>query len=87
MREYAFRSVGQLSDLLDESDEQVAHACPTQARFYTALLRDVNWVGFYLLKDGACISARSGKPCLHADRRGKRRLRNRDYAETHAARG
>jgi len=62
MREYAFRSVGQLSDLLDESDEQVATLANASAFLY-ALLPDVNWVGFYLLKDGALhLGPFQGKP-------------------------
>ena len=58
----SYESVEQLTDLLDERDEAVTTLANASA-FLCMLLKDINWVGFYLLKDGALyLGPFQGKP-------------------------
>lgn len=62
MRETGFDSVEQLETLLEESDEAISTLANASA-FLGALLQDINWIGFYLLRDGALILGPfQGKP-------------------------
>ena len=62
MLDQACHSVEQLHALLDEADEPVATLANASA-FLFQLLSDVNWVGFYLLKDGELyLGPFQGKP-------------------------
>jgi L-methionine (R)-S-oxide reductase len=62
MQDISRLSVGQLADLLDERDEAVTTLANAGA-FLFMLLKDINWVGFYLLKDGALyLGPFQGKP-------------------------
>ena len=57
-----YNSVGQLEDLLDETDGAVTTLANASA-FLFAMLPDVNWAGFYLLRDGALyLGPFQGKP-------------------------
>ena len=49
MHAESYESVEQLTDLLDKSDDPVTTLANASAFLY-ALLNDVNWVGFYLLR-------------------------------------
>ena len=49
MHAESYESVEQLTDLLDKSDDPVTTLANASAFLY-ALLDDVNWVGFYLLR-------------------------------------
>ena len=51
MHDLSINSVEQLTDLLDAADETVTTLANASA-FLFALLRDVNWAGFYLLRNG-----------------------------------
>lgn len=62
MHEAGYDSVEQLNGLLDETDEAVTTLANASA-FLFAMLPDVNWVGFYLLRDGALyLGPFQGKP-------------------------
>ena len=62
MQYSSMHSVEQLADLLDTADETVTTLANASA-FLFALLRDVNWAGFYLLKDGDLyLGPFQGKP-------------------------
>ena len=62
MHAESYESVEQLSDLLDKSDEPVTTLANASAFLY-ALLNDVNWVGFYLLRgDELYLGPFQGKP-------------------------
>ncbi len=62
MHENGYDSVEQLEALLEESDEAVTTLANASA-FLNALLRDVNWVGFYLLRGGELrLGPFQGKP-------------------------
>ncbi len=57
-----YESVEQLNDLLDKSDEPVTTLANASAFLY-ALLNDVNWVGFYLLRgEELYLGPFQGKP-------------------------
>jgi len=58
----SYESVEQLNDLLDKSDEPVTTLANASAFLY-ALLNDVNWVGFYLLRgEELYLGPFQGKP-------------------------
>ena len=62
MHKTGYNSVGQLEDLLDETDGAVTTLANASA-FLFAMLPDVNWAGFYLLRDGALyLGPFQGKP-------------------------
>ncbi len=62
MHAESYESVEQLNDLLDKSDEPVTTLANTSAFLY-ALLNDVNWVGFYLLRgEELYLGPFQGKP-------------------------
>jgi GAF domain-containing protein len=62
MRETEVDSVEQLEALLEESDDAISTLANASA-FLGALLKDVNWVGFYLLKEGELrLGPFQGKP-------------------------
>lgn len=62
MHAESYESVEQLNDLLDKSDEPVTTLANASAFLY-ALLNDVNWVGFYLLRgEELYLGPFQGKP-------------------------
>ena len=62
MHAESYESVEQLNDLLDKSDDPVTTLANASAFLY-ALLSDVNWVGFYLLRgDELYLGPFQGKP-------------------------
>ncbi|NLI54535.1 MAG: GAF domain-containing protein [Clostridiales bacterium] len=62
MHQDAYESVEQLANLLDETDPVVTTLANASA-FLNELLDRVNWVGFYLLQDGALrLGPFQGKP-------------------------
>ena len=62
MHANAYVSVDQMADLLDSADEPVTTLANASA-FLFALLGDVNWVGFYLLRGEALyLGPFQGKP-------------------------
>jgi L-methionine (R)-S-oxide reductase len=62
MRESGCDSIERLNDLLDETDEAVTTLANASALLF-GLLNHVNWVGFYLLKDGSLfLGPFQGKP-------------------------
>ncbi len=62
MHAESYESVEQLNDLLDKSDDPVTTLANASAFLY-ALLNDVNWVGFYLLRgDELYLGPFQGKP-------------------------
>ena len=62
MQSASYESCEQLSDLLDETDEIVTTLANASA-FLNGMLRDVNWVGFYLLRgDSLYLGPFQGKP-------------------------
>ena len=62
MHAESYESVEQLKDLLDKSDEPVTTLANASAFLY-ALLNDVNWVGFYLLRgEELYLGPFQGKP-------------------------
>mgnify|MGYP000935015848 CR=1 FL=1 len=62
MHAESYESVEQLTDLLDKSDDPVTTLANASAFLY-ALLNDVNWVGFYLLRgDELYLGPFQGKP-------------------------
>ena len=62
MQDISCHSVEQIADLLDERDEAVTTLANASAFLYM-LLKDINWVGFYLLKDGELhLGPFQGKP-------------------------
>ena len=62
MHAESYESVEHLNDLLDKSDDPVTTLANASAFLY-ALLSDVNWVGFYLLRgDELYLGPFQGKP-------------------------
>lgn len=62
MHAESYESVEQLNDLLDRNDEPVTTLANASAFLY-ALLNDVNWVGFYLLRgEELYLGPFQGKP-------------------------
>ena len=62
MQSASYESCEQLSDLLDETDEIVTTLANASA-FLNGMLQDVNWVGFYLLReDSLYLGPFQGKP-------------------------
>ena len=62
MQSEMFSSVEQLEHLLDEADGAMTTLANASA-FLNELLTDINWVGFYLLQDGALrLGPFQGKP-------------------------
>ena len=62
MHAESYESVEQLNDLLDKSDEPVTTLANASAFLY-AMLSDVNWVGFYLLRgEELYLGPFQGKP-------------------------
>lgn len=62
MHETGYDSIEQLESLLEESDDAISTLANASA-FLGALLSDINWVGFYLLRDGALrLGPFQGKP-------------------------
>ena len=62
MQQTLIRSVEQLDQLLDETDDLMTTLANASA-FLNELLSGINWVGFYLLQDGALrLGPFQGKP-------------------------
>ncbi len=71
MHAESYESVEQLNDLLDQSDEPVTTLANASAFLY-ALLNDVNWVGFYLLRgEELYLGPFQGKPACTRIQAGK----------------
>ena len=71
MQPAAYESVEQLSSLLDRADEPVTTLANASAFLY-ALLPNVNWVGFYLLRgEELYLGPFQGKPACTRIRVGK----------------
>ena len=62
MRETGYDSIEQLESLLEESDDAISTLANASA-FLSAYLKEINWVGFYLLRDGVLrLGPFQGKP-------------------------
>ncbi len=67
---------GQLAGLLGDERDVIANAANTAALIFTSL-PDLNWAGFYFLRDGELVVGPfQGKPACVRIALGKRRLRH-----------